>query len=644
MRSLPEKDFWDTVRTRLRSYQDESAGDDDWKAIATALKPRPSKFKRRVLPVLLAMLVVSSAAVWTLQPSTSDDATARKQRKSAGQSLDDGVLSAYVGDEVGAGGKHNPAAAGQPVAGIAKTQSNRGDGHGSVRTAERPPASPATASNGTEAGRDATIADGATTAAGTVAHGKATDADSPVAMNAADASPMKVGEAGTPVGSPAGTGQSGIAEERKRMTNPKRDVVPHSQAVAVRSLNTRRNATIPTHNHADDHDESEISGDERDGAATSAGSVVSIQPGMLSVPGTKERDTPRVQPEGSAGTGATTEGQPGSKNLSAYDLTQSAAQADNGTKPANGGRVASTRTMAIVGDGNTPKANPETTGSVNAQHALADTTVCTDATVSAGDDATSNAARIVAMLPVEEVVADSVSVKKDSARTAGVARRKEQEEKKKAWYPTLYVSLTPSLAFQKITPQRNDDIHIAGLVDQSLFSGKRAGIALETGGQITLQKGFDVYAGLLYYRQNQSIAYRYTEPSSTQISGTESMDYVFTPDGGTHEFRYAMRNLGVSAGFLYTLKDARLMHKLGAGLQYQYGLRKTLAGDTYTNSQSHYLFYQVHYRLEWAAAGRARLYVQPAFVQSFWTRESLREPLTVKPYRVGLTFGVTFAF
>ncbi len=169
---------------------------------------------------------------------------------------------------------------------------------------------------------------------------------------------------------------------------------------------------------------------------------------------------------------------------------------------------------------------------------------------------------------------DSTIVKADKKK-APARTAKEEEQKRKAWHPMLYFSLTPSLAFQKVTPMRNDDIHISGLQEQSLISGNRAGISLETGGQITLLKGFDLYGGLAYYQQSQSVTYNYTLPSSTNINSQESMDYVISPEGGTHTFRYAMRNAGVSAGFLYTVKDAKLMHKIGAGLQYQRGFMKS---------------------------------------------------------------------
>jgi hypothetical protein len=223
---------------------------------------------------------------------------------------------------------------------------------------------------------------------------------------------------------------------------------------------------------------------------------------------------------------------------------------------------------------------------------------------------------------------------------------KHDNKTRKAWHPVLYFSLTPSLAFQKVTPALHDDVHISRLHEQNMLSGNRTGISLEAGGQITLWKGFDVYGGLAYYQQNQSITYDYTLPSSTQLRLSKPMDYLFSPDGGTHTFRYAMRNAGVSAGFFYTIKDAKLMHKIGAGLQFQRGFMNAHSEDTYENNGALYLNYQVHYRLEWATtrAGRTRLYVQPAFVHSFWSHETLHEPLTLKPYRVALSFGVTVSF
>lgn len=608
MRSLPEKDFWDMLRTRLRNYEEQPTNDDDWELIAAALKPTPW-YKRKSVVVLALLLLLSGAAVWVMLPSGKEGNALAKN-------------NAVPATEVPSTGAASPRAdRNQSMAGEEKSDPSKQNNNTS-QAGQNTPAVTAEQPNGNAA---------------------STAASSPVASGAG-------------ITQVTGHDERDNIRQRSTKAQAKAQADQHAEnnEEALSASHAAATARNGTHNASMKTVDKPVATPpaQQPGAAIKQTSVYRSAANAPASPAHSETgnrtavsDQPIVASgkNGSVTTGAATNAGPATNGEA-----QSSDLVTNGGAR-NSGFASNDDTRNSVSAPNGPgiskgSAKPRITDTTHTNIATANTTandtVKRNGTVLHG----SGIADQAAVSPV--VNKDSTIVKAGDNKHAPAKTAKEEEQKRKAWHPMLYFSLTPSLAFQKVTPMRNDDIHISGLQEQSLVSGNRAGIGMETGGQVTLLKGFDLYGGLAYYQQNQSITYNYTLPSSTNVSAQESMNYVITPEGGSHKFRYAMRNAGVSAGFLYTVKDAKLMHKIGAGLQYQRGFMKARGGDTYENSGSQYLNYQVHYRLEWAAtrAGRTRLFVQPAFIHSFWSHETLREPLTVKPYRVGLSFGLNVAF
>ncbi len=623
MRSLPEKDFWDALRTRLRNYEEQPTADDDWELIAAALKPMPW-YKRRSVIVLALLLLISATTVWVMLPSENENNALAKNN---------------------AGNKTEISAA----TGIMSSEGDRDRSRTGVELSDPSKRN----NNASQAGDD---------------NSSATAEDSRLHDNGNEASPATAGAGITQVtgnDKPGNTSRASAharaqAQAGQRTENDKETLLAIRSATA--SANEKQNASGKTvqkflttqsaEQPGADTKETSVYTNAVNVPASSAheeaGSRAAVSNQHTVVSGNDGSvTTDQTQKEGTAMnrggiSKSSTEAQKTGSATSGEDISKVSKQANvTGTTSTN---------ITAVGDthADTVKHNDIVSGETGAvipstRDGIVGTT---EYSGHASNRPAPDTGMATGQAAVSVVNKDSTIVKAGDKKHTPAKASKEEEQKRKAWHPVLYFSLTPSLAFQKVTPMRNDDIHISGLQEQSMLSGNRAGLSLETGGQITLLKGFDLYGGLAYYQQNQSVTYNYTLPSATNVNSQESMDYVITPEGGSHKFRYAMRNAGVSAGFLYTVKDAKLMHKIGAGLQYQRGFMKARSGDTYENSGSQYLNYQVHYRLEWAAtrAGRTRLFVQPAFIHSFWSHETLREPLTLKPYRVGLSFGVNVAF
>lgn len=265
---------------------------------------------------------------------------------------------------------------------------------------------------------------------------------------------------------------------------------------------------------------------------------------------------------------------------------------------------------------------------------------------SKGDSLSSveNVNSIVHTERMEEKDSVAVTVLPETQNIIETNAEKKEKEQKKRKGTTMYFSLTPSLAYQKITPRSNDEMIISSLPSESIFSSNRFGISLEAGFQKRIFKKLEVYAGVSYYMQDQTIAYNVQSQDKVEVETTADQDFMVTPGVQQREFKYSMRNMGASTGIFYLIKGGMLQHKAGIGIQYQKGLGKTSSESGYENSSSQYLHYQLNYRMEFFLNKRTSFYVQPNFTRAFYTAETLDGPFTIKPYRAGVGLGMLFTF
>jgi hypothetical protein len=250
--------------------------------------------------------------------------------------------------------------------------------------------------------------------------------------------------------------------------------------------------------------------------------------------------------------------------------------------------------------------------------------------------------------PAEQNVADSAKqkeLKKKEDAAKKVAGKKEAELSKKTRHrmPMVYFQAGPSLAYQKVTPSKDDNVTITDLEAPGIFASDRLGFSAEAGFQYRVLPRLEVYGGLSYYEQRQHVRYTLVDRASGTLEGNPDEGYTITPIISRREVDYAMRNAGISAGVFYSVKAHQLEHKLGAGLLYQRGFRSTGSeGKTYTNKGSSYFQYQLSYRMEAGISDRMRLYFQPSFIYAFSAHEKLDEPVSLKPYRAGISVGILY--
>lgn len=231
----------------------------------------------------------------------------------------------------------------------------------------------------------------------------------------------------------------------------------------------------------------------------------------------------------------------------------------------------------------------------------------------------------------QDVPDSTVHATKTTSRPA--THKKDQKTHLQA---AFYGSITASFAYQNIVPFRNDDVSVNGLKSISIFDPTRIGIQLDAGYQRQLLKRLDAYAGIMYYRQHQRVAFY--QSGETSVTSAGDLNFTLHPSDETREVNYFMQNIGVSAGFFYLIRDGKLQHKAGGGLQYQVGLAN---GDqTYNNRASTYVNYQLAYRLQVQMSEHADFFVQPSFNHVLHASEALHEPFGIKSYRAGIGFGL----
>jgi hypothetical protein len=237
--------------------------------------------------------------------------------------------------------------------------------------------------------------------------------------------------------------------------------------------------------------------------------------------------------------------------------------------------------------------------------------------------------------------------KNDSVEVVVKAETKKKSEEKKSRLRrepiSFYVSLTPQLAYHKITPNQNDDIIIRQFDPKPIISTKRFGLSAEAGVVWRISDRFEGYGGLSVYQQSQQLTYQYQSDASVSAEQQNDFDYVITPGVSEKSIQYNMLNVGAQAGLLYYLSGDKLKHKIGAGLSFQQGFKKATGDDAYSNDKSSYLFYQVCYRNEYAIGERLKFFVQPTYMHALYEKEQLNAPFKLRPHRAGISFGIIYS-
>lgn len=249
-----------------------------------------------------------------------------------------------------------------------------------------------------------------------------------------------------------------------------------------------------------------------------------------------------------------------------------------------------------------------------------------------------NSANVSGILPEQEMQADSTVTEH---KEAAIARRVETKQSKKKLQQNvsgLYFLVMPTLGYQEVKPLKNDNIFIESVEKLSAFSPKRLGIRGEIGFEKAFVSGWAVNAGALFYQRKQTISYQYNESTQVEVVQVpgETISYAVKPQTLSSTFEYEVRNIGMLVGASYSIAGKKFTQRVGMSGE----LHKALSGEISSNHL--YLFANAYYRVSTRLSHRFDLMFQPTFNYSLQVDDRLNAPFYVKPYGLGLNFGVYY--
>lgn len=225
----------------------------------------------------------------------------------------------------------------------------------------------------------------------------------------------------------------------------------------------------------------------------------------------------------------------------------------------------------------------------------------------------------------------------------------EEDEQGKTRRFKLYFTIMPTLGYQRIKPNENDNLIITSTDRIKTFDTDRLGVRAELGAEYPISSRFNIFGGLLYFQRQQTIGYTEKQVSQTDISIGPNGETIVNPQFSyVHKsFEYEVKNLGLQLGVNYQLAKKKFSHTAGTGMEFHVALNKLqekrVTSDLTTNP-SIYVFYNLYYRVQYPADTKLRGVVQPTLNYAFYINENAHAPFYVKPYGLGLNIGFTYNF
>ena len=217
---------------------------------------------------------------------------------------------------------------------------------------------------------------------------------------------------------------------------------------------------------------------------------------------------------------------------------------------------------------------------------------------------------------------------------------------KKRNRPNIYFTIMPTLGYQRIEPNSQDNLIVESIDRVSAFSTDRLGVRAELGIEYPLENRFNIFGGLVYFQRHQTIGYTEKTVGNTEILQGPDGEIIVQPEFNYEHrtFDYEVRNLGIQIGVSYQLSKAKFLQTLGTGIEFHLALNKFEERPEYTNNPSAYVFYNFYYRIQYPADTKLRAVLQPTLNYSFYINQNQDSPFYVKPYGLGLNIGFTYNF
>ena len=209
---------------------------------------------------------------------------------------------------------------------------------------------------------------------------------------------------------------------------------------------------------------------------------------------------------------------------------------------------------------------------------------------------------------------------------------------------SIYFTVMPTLGYQRIEPNSNDNLIVESIERISTFSADRLGVRAELGVEYPIANRIHVFGGLVYFQRQQTIGYTQKVVSETEVSQGPDGEIILQPEFSyeSKSFEYDVRNLGLQIGLSYQLAKRKFLQTVGTGIEFHVALNKFNDTPEFTNNPSAYIFYNLYYRIQYPTETKLRAVVQPTLNYSFYINQNRDAPFYVKPYGLGLNIGFTY--
>ena len=209
-----------------------------------------------------------------------------------------------------------------------------------------------------------------------------------------------------------------------------------------------------------------------------------------------------------------------------------------------------------------------------------------------------------------------------------IEQQPDNNLEKKRNRPNIYFTIMPTLGYQRIEPNSQDNLIVESIDRVSAFSTDRLGVRAELGVEYPVENRFNIFGGLVYFQRHQTIGYTEKTVGNTEILQGPDGEIILQPEFNYEHrtFDYEVRNLGVQIGVSYQLAKRKFLQTLGTGIEFHLALNKLEETPEFTNNPSAYVFYNFYYRIQYPADTKLRAVVQPTLNYSFYINQNQDSP------------------
>lgn len=244
----------------------------------------------------------------------------------------------------------------------------------------------------------------------------------------------------------------------------------------------------------------------------------------------------------------------------------------------------------------------------------------------------------IVALNEDTVAQDIPAILKDSINIAPKKRRHGKESSERS--SRLYALVMPTFGFQQVKPLEDDGIVIESIEKISAFSTKRLGVRAEIGYEFAISNKWSFSAGIFYLQRKQTIQYNYLDERHVEVrNASNELTYEVVQQKLSSSFEYELHNVGLVFGSSYFIRRNAFEHRVGLGAEMH---RPIASSSEVSIGPGPYLFANAFYRVSYTLNRRLDLMVQPTLNYGLQLDERLNAPFYIKPYGLGMNFGVMY--